>query len=93
LNANKLYEVTAIFQIYNVAAEQYTFMFYNLTDGYWVNWCPAYFGESGNDRMYRNETIKFMWKSTTATSFDFRKFSSNSVNGNLIGSIMIKEIR
>jgi hypothetical protein len=93
LNADKLYEVTAVFQIYNVALEQYTFMFYNVTNSQWLNHCVAYFGESGNDRAYRNETIKFMWKSSTATDFQLRKFSTNSVNGNLIGSIMIKEIR
>jgi hypothetical protein len=93
LNANKLYEVTAVFQIYNVGLEQYTYMFYNVTSATWVSWCPAYFGESGNDRAYRNETIKFMWKSSSQTEFEFRKFSNNTVNGNLIGTVMIKEIR
>jgi hypothetical protein len=93
LNANKLYEITAVFQIYNVAPEQYTFMFYNVTSSQWMGSCAAYFGESGNDRSYRNETMKFMWKSSNPTDFELRKFSTNSVNGNLIGSIMIKEIR
>jgi hypothetical protein len=93
LKANKLYEVTASVLIYNTANEAYVFMFYDETNNTWYNAYPMFFGQFGNDRDYNNQVITFMIKPTVNNSFTFRKFSTNSTQGNLIGNISIKEIK
>jgi len=90
LSANTVYEITAVVQIYNTAAEAYTFMFYNETDAYYFNGNPMYFGQSGNDRNYHNEVVDFIFKPTVNTNITFKKQSTNTVQGNLIGNIVIK---
>jgi hypothetical protein len=93
LTANTVYEITAVVQIYNTAAEAYTFMFYNETDAYYFNGNPMYFGQSGNDRNYHNEVVDFIFKPTANTNITFKKQSTNTVQGNLIGNIVIKVLR
>jgi len=93
LSANTVYEITAVVQIYNTAAEAYTFMFYNETDGYYFNGNPMYFGQPGNDRNYHNEVVDFIFKPTANTNITFKKQSTNTVQGNLIGNIVIKVLK
>ncbi len=93
LTANTVYEITAVVQIYNTAAEAYTFMFYNETDAYYFNGNPMYFGQPGNDRNYHNEVVDFIFKPTVNTNITFKKQSTNTVQGNLIGNIIIKVLK
>ncbi len=93
LTANTIYEITAVVQIYNTAAEAYTFMFYNETDAYYFNGNPMYFGQSGNDRNYHNEVVDFIFNPSVNTSITFKKQSTNTIQGNLIGNIVIKVLR
>ncbi|MEO8151354.1 MAG: hypothetical protein ABI723_27225 [Bacteroidia bacterium] len=93
LHAGKMYEVTATMYIYNAANESYFYDFKNTTDNIEYTSYGAYFGEGTPYVSYTTQTIRFMYKPGYDTDFVFQRTSLNSVDPNIIGNIIIKEIR
>ncbi len=93
LRAGKMYEVTATMYIYNAGAESYFYDFKNVTDNIEYSNYGAFFGEGTPYPSYTTQTIRFMYKAGYDTDFIFQRSSTNVVDPNIIGNIIVKEVR
>ncbi|UMB54380.1 hypothetical protein MKD41_02600 [Lutibacter sp. A64] len=89
LHANKMYEVTVAFYIYN-ASGGHTFKMKDATNSAYLG-TEIYFGQGGSDVSYNMSTTNFLFKPSTDVNLELEKTQGTDVN--LIGKIVVKEIR
>ncbi|PKP04726.1 MAG: hypothetical protein CVU11_04030 [Bacteroidetes bacterium HGW-Bacteroidetes-6] len=89
LHANKMYEVTVAFYIYN-ATGGHTYKMKDATNSTYLG-TEIYFGQGGSDISYNMSTTNFLYKPTTDVELVLEKTQGTDVN--LIGKIVVKEIR
>lgn len=89
LHANKMYEVTVAFYIYN-ASGGHTFKMKDATNSTYLG-TEIYFGQGGSDVSYNMSTTNFLFKPTTDVNLELEKTQGTDVN--LIGKIVVKEIK
>ena len=89
LHANKMYEVTAHFYIYN-ATGGHTYRMKDATNSQYLG-TEMYFGQGGSDLSYNISTTNFLFKPTTDVNLELEKTQGTDVN--LIGRIVVKEIK
>ncbi|MBP0903791.1 hypothetical protein ACFSKN_04315 [Mariniflexile gromovii] len=89
LHANKMYEVTVAFYIYN-ATGGHTFKMKDATNSQYLG-TEIYFGQGGSDVSYNMSTTNFLYKPTTDVNLELEKTQGTDVN--LIGKIVVKEIK
>ncbi|MBQ0788271.1 MAG: hypothetical protein KBT69_12270 [Oceanihabitans sp.] len=89
LHANKMYEVTVAFYIYN-ATGGHTYKMKDATNSAYLG-TEIYFGQGGSDVSYNMSTTNFLFKPTTDVTLELEKTQGTDVN--LIGKIVVKEIK
>ena len=89
LHANKMYEVTAAFYIYN-ALGGHTYRMKDATNSQYLG-TEIYFGQGGSDISYNMSMTNFLIKPTTDIDLELEKTQGSDVN--LIGKIVVKEIK
>ncbi|WP_308992088.1 hypothetical protein QLS71_017555 [Mariniflexile litorale] len=89
LHANKMYEVTVAFYIYN-ATGGHTFKMKDATNSQYLG-TEIYFGQGGSDVSYNMSMTNFLFKPTTDVILELEKTQGTDVN--LIGKIVVKEIK
>ena len=89
LHANKMYEVTVSFYIYN-ATGGHTFRMKDATNSQYLG-TEIYFGQGGSDVSYNLATTNFLFKPSTDVNIELEKTQGTDVN--LIGKIVVKEIK
>jgi hypothetical protein len=89
LHANKMYEVSGAFYIYN-ATGGHTFRFKDATNSQYLG-TEIYFGQGGSDVSYNISTTSFLIKPTTDINLKLQKTQGTAVN--LIGKMVVKEIK
>jgi hypothetical protein len=89
LHANKMYEVTVAFYIYN-ATGGHTFKMKDATNSQYLG-TEIYFGQGGSDVSYNISTTNFLFKPSTDVTLELEKTQGTDVN--LIGKIVVKEIK
>ncbi len=89
LHANKMYEVTVAFYIYN-ATGGHTFKMKDATNSAYLG-TEIYFGQGGSDISYNMSMTNFLIKPSTDVNLELEKTQGTDVN--LIGKIVVKEIK
>ncbi|MFB9096312.1 hypothetical protein ACFFVF_07280 [Flavobacterium jumunjinense] len=89
LHANKMYEVSVAFYIYN-ATGGHTFRLKDATNNQYLA-TELYFGQGGSDISYNISTTSCLIKPTTDINLELEKTQGTDVN--LIGKIIVKEIK
>ena len=89
LHANKMYEVTVAFYIYN-ATGGHTFRMKDATNSAYLG-TELYFGQGGSDVSYNMSMTNFLFKPSTDVNLELEKTQGTDVN--LIGKIVVKEIK
>jgi len=89
LHANKMYEVSVAFYIYN-ATGGHTFKLKDATNSAYLA-TELYFGQGGSDISYNMSTTSCLIKPTTDINLELEKTQGTDVN--LIGKIIVKEIK
>ena len=89
LHANKMYEVTVAFYIYN-ATGGHTYRMKDATNSQYLG-TEIYFGQGGSDVSYNISTTNFLYMPTTDVNLELEKTQGTDVN--LIGKIVVKEIK
>jgi hypothetical protein len=89
LHANKMYEVTVHFYIYN-ATGGHTYKMKDATNSMYLG-TEIYFGQGGSDVSYNISTTSCLIKPTTDINLELEKTQGTDVN--LIGKILVKEIK
>ncbi|PIY12200.1 MAG: hypothetical protein COZ17_04255 [Flavobacteriaceae bacterium CG_4_10_14_3_um_filter_33_47] len=89
LHANKMYEVTVAFYIYN-ATGGHTYRMKDATNSQYLG-TSIYFGLSGSDVSYNMSMTNFLFKPSTDVIMELEKTQGTDVN--LIGKIVVKEIK
>jgi hypothetical protein len=89
LHANKMYEVSVAFYIYN-AAGGHTYKLKDATNSQYLA-TELYFGQGGSDLSYNISTTSCLIKPETDIDLELEKTQGTDVN--LIGKIVVKEIK
>ncbi|WP_445722562.1 collagen-like triple helix repeat-containing protein, partial [Flavobacterium sp.] len=89
LHANKMYEVSVAFYIYN-ATGGHTFRLKDATNNQYLA-TELYFGQGGSDISYNISTTSCLIKPTTDINLELEKTQGTDVN--LIGKLIVKEIK
>jgi hypothetical protein len=89
LHANKMYEVSGAFYIYN-AMGGHTYRFKDSTNGQYLG-TEIYFGQGGADISYNMSTTTFLIKPSTDINLILEKTQGSSVN--LVGRVVVKELK
>ncbi|CAH8293416.1 conserved hypothetical protein [Mariniflexile fucanivorans] len=89
LHANKMYEVSVAFYIYN-ATGGHTYRLKDATNSTYLA-TELYFGQGGSDVSYNISTTSCLIKPTTDINLELEKTQGTDVN--LIGKIVVKEIK
>ena len=89
LHANKMYEVSVAFYIYN-ATGGHTFKLKDATNNQYLA-TELYFGQGGSDVSYNISTTSCLIKPSTDITLELEKTQGTDVN--LIGKIIVKEIK
>ncbi|UOX35098.1 hypothetical protein LXD69_06185 [Flavobacterium sediminilitoris] len=89
LHANKMYEVTVAFYIYN-ATGGHTYKMKDATNSAYLG-TEIYFGQGGSDISYNMSMTNFLFKPSTDVNLELEKTQGTNVN--LIGRIVVKEIK
>jgi hypothetical protein len=89
LHANKMYEVSVSFYIYN-ATGGHTYRLKDATNSTYLA-TEVYFGQGGSDVSYNMSTTSCLIKPSTDISLELEKTQGTDVN--LIGKIIVKEIK
>ncbi|MEN3325159.1 hypothetical protein VP395_15590 [Mariniflexile soesokkakense] len=89
LHANKMYEVSVAFYIYN-ATGGHTYKLKDATNSQYLA-TELYFGQGGSDVSYNISTTSCLIKPTTDINLELEKTQGTDVN--LIGKIIVKEIK
>ena len=89
LHANKLYEVSVAFYIYN-ATGGHTFRLKDATNNAYLA-TELYFGQGGSDVSYNISTTSCLIKPSTDILLELEKSQGTDVN--LIGKMIVKEIK
>ena len=89
LHANKMYEVTVAFYIYN-ATGGHVYRLKDATNSQYLA-TELYFGQGGSDISYNISTTSCLIKPSTDITLELEKTQGTDVN--LIGKIVVKEIK
>jgi len=89
LHANKMYEVTVAFYIYN-ATGGHTYRLKDATNSQYLA-TELYFGQGGSDISYNISTTSCLIKPSADITLELEKTQGTDVN--LIGKIVVKEIK
>ena len=89
LHANKMYEVSVSFYIYN-ALGGHTYRLKDATNSMYLA-TEIYFGQGGSDISYNISTTSCLIKPATDINLELEKTQGSDVN--LIGKILVKEIK
>ena len=86
----KIYSISISFYVYNNASEPYSYQF--KIDG--VNYgVDLNLGQNASDFSYMVNTISDIVFTDVTAGLEFWRVSNNSLSGNLIGNILVHEIR
>ena len=76
-----------------MCVQKFIYDFKNVTDNIEYSSYGVFFGEGTPYASYTTQTIRFMYKPAYDTDFIFQRSSTNVVDPNIIGNIIIKEVR